>query len=198
METWGVDSFENDDAKSWVAAYRDMGLFVAKSTMEVALGDFEASGGVSADVARRAIVAAEAVGFAIGRGSPAAQTAFADAPVADVGEAKALVPMVEDVLNAVLSGSELAMIWGETAENDAWCASVKALKARVAGAAEAAEASAPAAAVPAAPAAAPLDDMNDADLRALVLQLSSELQIMRKEMHDGMNGLARMIKRRSG
>ncbi len=196
METWGVDSFENDDAKSWVAAYRDMGLFVAKSTMEVALGDFEASGGVSADVARRAIVAAEAVGFAIGRGSPAAQQAFADAPVADVGEAKALVPMVEDVLNAILSGSELAMIWGETAENDAWCASVEALKARVAGAAEAPEAPAPAAA-PAAPAAAPLDDMNDADLRALVLQLSSELQIMRKEMHDGMNGLARMIKRRS-
>lgn len=189
MDTWGVDSFENDDAKAWAQAYREMGLFVAKSTMEVALGDFQAGGGVSADVARRAIAAVEAVGHAVGRGSPAAAEAFADAPAADPSEAEALVPMTEDVLGAIRNGSELATIWGETPQNGDWLAVLDALGARVAGAPQ--PVSQPEAAAPVPEVA--VKDMGSDDLRAMVVQLSSDLQTLREEMHDGMNGLARMI-----
>ena len=192
MDTWGVDSFENDDAKEWAQAYREMGLFVAKSTMEVALGDFQAGGGVSADVARRAIAAVEAVGHGVGRGSPAAAEAFAAAPAADPSEAEALVPMTQDVLGAIRNGSELAMIWGETPQNSAWLAALDALGVRVAGASQ------PAPEVQAAPAPeVAIQDMGADDLRAMVAQLSADLQVLREEMHDGMNGLARMIGARS-
>ena len=117
MDTWGVDSFENDDAKEWAQAYREMGLFVAKSTMEVALGDFQAGGGVSADVARRAIAAVEAVGFAVGRGSPAKRRRLLPAaPAADPGEAEALVPMARRCIGSHSewfgTGDDQ---WGETA-----------------------------------------------------------------------------------
>ena len=196
MGTWGPDSFENDDAKEWAAAYREMGIFVAKSTMEVALGDFK-TGGLRADVAARAVAAVEAVAFALGRGSSAAAEAFAGAPDADRAEAEALIPMTEEVLAAVSGGSELSMQWTEAGSGELgkWTAAMADLQARVSGAV-AAPSGAPVADAPAQAAATsqpPLNTADQAELLAAIQQLGEELQIVRKEMRAGMTELAKRI-----
>lgn len=193
MATWGVHSFENDDAKEWAAAYREMGLFVAKSTMEVALGDFK-NGALQADVAARAVAAVEAVAFALGRGTPDAAEAFQGAPVADATEAQGLVPLAEDTLAAVTGGSELGVIWSESGpDHENWLASLSDLQARVTGDALAtvpdpvAEAQISTLEQPAPREAAP------DDVHATIRKLTREVQALREEMHSGLAEIAKMI-----
>lgn len=195
MATWGVHSFENDDAKEWAAAYREMGLFVAKSTMEVALGDVK-NAALRADVAARAVAAVEAVAFALGRGSAEASEAFNGAPLADKDEAQALIPMAEDVLTAITSGSELNMKWTEAApgEHAKWIASVAELQARVTGDTAAEPAPEPLGRSEpgrARPQAAVDDPVQD--IRTAIAQLSDEVQVLREEMHAGLVELAKQI-----
>lgn len=192
MGTWGPHSFDNDDARDWCQAYREMGLFVAKSTMDVALGDAR-GGGLQADVASRAIAAAEAVCFAVGRGSPEAVEAFANAPDADPTEAEALVPVALDVIDVVKTGSELSALWSEAGPTDhqAWVASLEALKLRVGGQPQVAT-SDESATMPASASSA-----ETADLHAAVAALTREVQDMRQEMRDALVELARRIGGRS-
>ncbi len=196
MGTWGPDSFENDDAKEWAAAYREMGIFVAKSTMEVALGDFK-TGGLRANVACRAVAAVEAVAFALGRGSADAADAFAGAPDANLAEAEALLPMTEEVLAAVTGGSELSIQWSEagSGEHAKWTAAMADLQARVSGvaAAPAHAASVDEAPAQAAPSHSAPSDADPAEVLAAIQQLGDELQVVRKEMRAGMTELAKRI-----
>ena len=193
MGTWGPDSFENDDAKEWAAAYREMGIFVAKSTMEVALGDFK-NGALRADVACRAVAAVEAVAFALGRGSTGAAEVFAGAPEADRAEAEALLAMTEDVLAAVSGGSELSILWTEAGpgEQAKWTAAMADLQARVSGV-SAEPVVAPEAPQTAAAAQPVQSGADQAELLAAIEQLGAELQVVRKEMRAGMTELAKRI-----
>ncbi len=196
MGTWGVHSFENDDARAWAQAYREMGLFVAKSTLEVAIGDFK-GGGLQADVAARAVAAVEAVAFVLGRGSKEAEAAFAGAPQANATEAEALVPLAEEALAAVTGGSGLNAYWTEAAPGDhgKWVAAIAALQARVTGeiSVAAAEPSVQPRAEQGTQAPASASDDAVADIREVLAELTSEVQSLRREMHEGLVELARQI-----
>ena len=106
MTTLAADTFSNDSAVEWAAAYREMGLGVAASTLDVALGDLQ-NGDLSEDIAARGLAAAEAVAFALGRGSDRAAEVFAGAPEADQGAAEALVENATRLIEAMAGGSDL-------------------------------------------------------------------------------------------
>ena len=194
MEPWGVHSFENDDAREWANAYREMGLFVAKSTMEVALGDFKNSG-LQADVAARAVAAVEAIAYALGRGSEEAVNAFSGAPVADPAEAEALIPMAEEVLKAVTGGSGLNAIWKEAAGSDHanWLGAIADLQARLIGVEAPRVEEEPVRATRPASSSGPQSDDPLNDIQQALAQLSQELQAVRAEMREGLVELARQI-----
>lgn len=194
MAIWGVHSFENDDARAWANAYREMGLFVAKSTIEVALGDFKNSG-LQADVAARAVAAAEAIAFALGRGSAEAAEVFAGAPAADPTQAENLIPLAEEGLAAVTGGSGLNAYWTEeaSASHGQWIAAIEDLQARLRGKANAAPEAAPAGNDKADPSSTVPQDDPISDIREAIDQLSNELQIVRREMREGLVELARQI-----
>ncbi len=199
MASWGVDSFENDDAVEWAAAYRENGLAVAGSTLQVALGDAE-NANLRADIATRAIAAVEAVGFALGRGSADANKLFEGAPAADPAQAAALVEKCDQFLTVVAAESELNEIWKNAApgEHEKWLAALETLRARLAGASArpARVATAPS------PAGEPLvepsvvaDDAELDDIRMMISSLSADIDALREEMNQNFRKLARYIDR---
>ncbi|MEM9426539.1 MAG: DUF4259 domain-containing protein [Pseudomonadota bacterium] len=201
MEAWGVDSFENKDAKEWCQAYREMGLPVAKSTLDVALGDLQ-SASLGADIACRAIAAVEAVAYALGRGSPEAQDLFRGAPDADPADAAALLDRCNEAIEAITGGSGLAAYW-ENAKSDkhaAWLASLTALQSRLNGGARAtrdrSEPEAPkgTSEIPVAAGTAPLEDQL-ADIRNALAGLEADIEVMRQEMREGLIELAKRVAR---
>lgn len=202
MGTWGVHSFENDDAVDWAAAYREMGLGVAKSTIDVALGDLQ-NGALAADLSCRAIAAAEAVAFALGRGSTDGDKVFSGAPVADRAAAEALIENADDVVSGVENASQLKLLWTEADQFDDWSASLTDLRARLNGGTpndaqpEIAQnaASAPVERAPTATAQPQSAASNDAVLAA-ISQLSADVQKLRQEVAESALRLAEIIEAR--
>ena len=204
MEPWGVHSFENEDAREWCQAYREMGLPVASSTLDVALGDFQHAS-LSAGIACRAVAAVEAVAFALGRGSPEAIEAFRGAPDANPKDANALIEKCNAAILAVTSGSGLSAYWKEAqpGDHEAWIASMNALQARLTGDASDAEQAVDVTG-PQASARAPMPQSAGvevslqeqlADLRNAISGLEADVQAMRQEMREGLIELARHIAR---
>lgn len=203
----GVHSFENDDAREWCQAYREMGLPVAGSTIDVALGDFSQDN-LSAGIACRAVAAVEAVAFALGRGSAEAEAAFGGAPDADPNAARALVAKCNDAIAAITGASGLAAFWKENrpADHGAWLASMHALQARLNGGDTAApveevsEVRAPAPAQAPETSHAPVDaDLQDqlADIRNAIGRIEADLEVMRQEVREGLIEIARRVARGS-
>lgn len=195
MGTWGVHSFENDDATEWAAAYRDMGLSVAKSTIDVAMGDLQ-GGGLPADLAFRAIAACEAVAFALGRGTSAATEAFGRAPVADAAAAEELIEDASALVGAVLETSELKVMWTEAGRFDDWSAVLVDLQARLNG--PVANVPEPVVAPVAQAAPTPTADVpGDAgDVHAAIAQLTAEVRALRQETAENILRLAELIEAR--
>ncbi len=193
MGTWGVHSFDNDDAKEWAAAYREMGLAVAKSTIDVALGDLR-NGGLPADLASRAIAAAEAVAYALGRGSPAGIEAFAGAPVADVGAAQDLIENADAAVTAISEASELKVLWTEANQFEDWLAVMEDLQQRLIGDAINNVQDVREAPVGTAPPAAETSQ-ND-DVLAAISKLSADVQLLRQETAENILRLAELIEAR--
>lgn len=195
MGTWGVHSFENDVAQEWAAAYREMGLSVAKSTIEIALAD-HANNALTADLSCRAVAAVEAVACALGRGSPEAHKEFSGAPEADATLAEALISEGDALISAVTDGSELNVLWREAGagEYENWVSSLTELRARLNGAPSAPAPEASAETVEAA-VNLPTDSSLD-DLRKAISELSADMQVMRKEMSDNFRRLAKRIEAR--
>ena len=195
MGTWGVHSFDNDDAVEWAGSYRSMGLSLAGSTIQVAREDI-ADGNLTADIATRAIAAAEAVALALGRGSDEAKRLLDGAPEADPEKARALVPACDDLVAAIGSASELGGLWKRAGggQHDQWIAALDDLRARLSGKARAA---APAPASVSAPVAAGSDEPAE-DLHGLVAALSGEVAALRREMAEGFEKLARRMEDRRG
>jgi len=194
MGTWGPHSFDNDDAKDWCQAYREMGLPVAASTLQVALGDVE-NAGLNADIACRAIAAVEAVCFALGRGSPDAIEAFQGAPEADAERAQELVSNCNYVIMAITGGSELAELWKDAGldEHDRWIAALTDLRTRVNGEA-AEEVNAPSASPT--PLASGVDvSVQDqlVDIRNAIGGLEHDIEVLRQEMREGLMAIAKHV-----
>ena len=192
MGTWGVHSFENDDAVEWAAAYREMGLPVAESTIQIALSD-HSNNSLTSDLACRAIAAVEAVAFTLGRGSAEAEMAFDGGPEPDVAAAEALISECENVMAAITGGSALKELWSAVgaAEHENWQASLTELRARLNGAAvvELAEPEAePVESAGAAPRNTELEE-----IRMAIVALTGELQAMRQESSENFRRLAKRI-----
>ena len=187
MGTWGVHSFENDDAVEWAAAYREMGLSVAASTLRVAIED-HVNGTLTADIAARGVAAAEAVAYELGRGSAEAQRLFASAPASSRDAAEALVSTAEEFIMCATGGSELAALWKEADWDDhrAWLASLTDLRSRLQGEVQ------PAPVVAEAPASVISEDMIE-DLRKAIGGLSYDIQVLRQEMEENFSRLAARI-----
>jgi len=194
MGTWGVHSFDNDDATAWAEAYREMGLDVAKSTIDVALGDLQ-NGALSADLAARAIAAAEAVAFALGRGSADGKKVFAGGPVADAAVAEALIESAEAVVSGVENASQLKVLWTEADQLDDWTASLTELRSRIIGGGLAAAEVVDAPVAHTATAPAPAASTDDAVLAAIA-KLSAEVQQLRREVAESAVRLAEIIEAR--
>ncbi len=205
MAIWGVHSFENDDAKDWCQAYREMGLPVAGSTLDVALGDFQQSN-LSAGIACRAVAAVEAVAFALGRGTRDSIQAFQGAPDADLNDAKALIEKCNEAIKAITGSSGLAAHWenADPRDQDAWLAAMDTLQARLNGGGsvepqvEVAEREAPKAAVP--PQAASVDASLQeqlADIRNAISSLEADVEVMRQEVREGLIEIAKRVARGS-
>ena len=194
METWGPHSFDNDVAKDWAAAYRDMGLTVAKSTIDVALGDAQ-NNALSADLSCRAIAAAEAVAFAAGRGSPEALAIFAGAPTADQTDADAICEDAATLLKAILAASELKIQWIDANQEGVWAASVTELKARLVDEGAVVPDATPDPLLRPARPAATADASLDA-ISASIAALSDDVQRLRQEMAENMLRLAELIEAR--
>ena len=185
MEPTGAHNFDNNDAREWAEAYRQMGLGVAASTLEVALGDFESSG-LTPDIGRRAIVAVEAVAFVLGRGSDEAAAAFAGAPEADVSDAQALLPDCVRLIDAISGGPD--------AVPPAPLAELKSrLKGEAPVAAHTETAQAPSARVRSEPVAVVASETDLEDIRLAIANLSSDLDALRREMSQGFARLEQMI-----
>lgn len=210
MEIWGVHSFENEDAREWCQAYREMGLPVASSTIDVALGDFEHAS-LSAGIACRAIAAIEAVAYAIGRGSPEAMQAFQGAQEADPQEAEVLIDKCNRAIKAITGGSGLSAHWTDAnpGDHDAWIASISDLQERLNGGGMEApsappepeaprDVTKPRPPTPPQPAAVDTsleDQLND--IRAAIGGLETDIEVMRQEIREALIEIAKRIARGS-
>ena len=117
MGAWGTGAFENDDASDWVYELEDGGI----DAIESALDDAVRSSDLSAPTDVNAIAAAEVVAAAIGRPVPGLREDIAVlvagvAPNVTAEHAARARTAVERVLNA----SELAELWAETDDDEAW------------------------------------------------------------------------------
>ncbi len=208
MGTWGVHSFDNDDAMEWAAAYQQMGLPVAASTLEVAMSDFQ-DGTLTADIACRAVAAVEAVAYALGRGSDKARELFAGAPEADQAVAQGLVSQCDHMIMSITGGSELSQLWKDARFEDykAWTDCLTELRARVHGTsdtpveveeASAADTPESGASEPVAPVASATTgrDAQIEDLRIAIAGLEADIEVMRQEMAEGFARLAQRIEGR--
>ena len=130
MGTWGIGTFENDDASDWVYELEPANDL---SVVQAALATLnDATGYREAPTCVNALAAAEVVAALLGKPSP-------DLPEAVVGwvSANARLPARDLRTNAltaidkILGDSELRELWGETDDAEAWQASVQELRARL-------------------------------------------------------------------
>ena len=185
MDLSGAHNFDNSDAREWAEAYRQMGLPVAASTLEVALGDFEASG-LTPDIGFRAIAAVEAVAFVLGRGSAEAKELFAGAPEADSSDAQALLPDCMRFIEAISGGPD--------AVPPAPLAELRSrLKGETCVALEAPAAQEPQARVQSEPVAVVAEETDMEDIRLAIANLSSDVDALRRDMANNFARLAQMI-----
>ncbi len=197
MSVWGVHSFENDDAVEWAAAYRDMGLSLAGSTIKIAISD-HVDNKLSASIGFRAVAAVEAVALALGRGTADAAEKLAGAPEADPAAARELVPEANELIMCVTSGSELSGLWRNAGldEHEKWLAALEELRARINGAPEDAAETIENPAAPPVPLerAAPASPASESsDAQHAIAALTREVETLRQEMVENFARLARQI-----
>jgi hypothetical protein len=130
MGAWGAGSFENDDAMDWIAELEDEGLIVAGAALQEIIE--VADEYLEAPACSAALAAAEVV--AALRGHPAADlpeevAAWIAAHPGDPGED--LVAVARRAVDAIAADSELAELWGESADQAGWQSAVTDLQTRL-------------------------------------------------------------------
>lgn len=134
MGTWSVDAFGNDDAADWAYELEDAEDL---SPIEEALDAVLAAGDeyLEAPTAAVALAAIEALSRLAGTaGEKSSYTEVVDRWVAgtDLVPPVELIDKAQAAIARILSeDSELADLWRESDEYDAWLASVNDLKGRV-------------------------------------------------------------------
>jgi hypothetical protein len=135
MGAWGVLAFDNDDAGDWAYGLEEVDdLSLVESAFEVVerAGDY-----LEAPDASNALAACEVIARLQGKpGYTNAYTETADNWVAahPMKPSVKLVVRAEAVIDRILGeNSELAELWRESEEADAWVAAVEELRERVLG-----------------------------------------------------------------
>jgi hypothetical protein len=131
MGAWGVGSLENDSALDWLGFFEDQpDLGLLESTF-AAVADAEEDDYLEVDEASSAIAAAELVAFAMGHPGPELSDTVTAWIAQHRVEVAALAPLAVRALERVANDSEVAELWEETTDNDAWLADVEGLIGRI-------------------------------------------------------------------
>ncbi len=130
MGAWGVDTFENDMALDWVLGLEETSdLELVRATLQgvVETGDY-----LDADPACEALAACEVIAALKGRWGAHDETVDQWVEAHPGPPPDALVTLAVAAIDRVLAEpSELLDLWKETADFDAWKASVASLRTRV-------------------------------------------------------------------
>ena len=129
MGAWGTGPFDNDDASDWVYGLEDGGI----STVESALSEALEASDLKGPTDRNAIAAGEVVAAALGHPRAALTESVLELAAGLEGSVTAdHVARARSAAERVLSGSELADLWGESGDAAEWRASVHDLIRRLA------------------------------------------------------------------
>ena len=120
MGAWGVGPFDNDDAADWVYEVEDGGTDAILDILEVVTDEDDPG----SEVGTAVIAAAELVAAMRGAPLPSLPDAVAEL-IPGLGPADdALVAAAVRAVAHVRTHGELAQLWAETDEHDAWLATL--------------------------------------------------------------------------
>jgi hypothetical protein len=130
MGAWGIGSFENDDALDWVGGIEGFdGLSMVRAKLKQ-VADQEAY--LEAPDACQAIAAAEVVAAVAGQPCASPPEAVVQMIEVQVTILQADRDLARQALDRVLGeSSELAELWAESDESDAWKAAMAELRGRL-------------------------------------------------------------------
>jgi hypothetical protein len=120
MGAWGTGPFENDDASDWVYEIEDGGLDAIHDVLDATV-DIDAPG---SEVGSAAVAAAELVAVIAGQPGPPLPDEVV-ALISDLGPVEpALVDAARAAVAHVRTEGELAELWAESDDHDAWLATL--------------------------------------------------------------------------
>jgi hypothetical protein len=120
MGAWGTGPFENDDASDWVYEIEDGGLDAIHDVLDATV-DIDAPG---SEVGSAAVAAAELVAVIAGQPGPPLPDEVV-ALISDLGPVEpALVDAALAAVAHVRTEGELAELWAESDDHDAWLATL--------------------------------------------------------------------------
>lgn len=130
MGAWGTGSFENDDALDWVAGIEGFdGLSTVRAKLKQVAG---ATGDLESPDACQAIAAAEVVAAVSGQPGASPPEPVQKLMDVQVTILQADRDLAREALDRILAApSELAELWAESDENDAWQAAMAELRGRL-------------------------------------------------------------------
>jgi hypothetical protein len=130
MGTWGLQSFENDEAMDWVWELNDSEEFAAIEDAFEAVTD-EAEDYLEAMPCSIAVAAAEVVAALHGRPSPHLPPGVSSWIKGKPSPGAALLAQAKQAVTTVAAESELQELWAESGHLDEWLAIVRDLEERL-------------------------------------------------------------------
>lgn len=123
MGTWGTGPYENDAALDWRARYEEAGAGAIEGAVRAVLSS---SGQVDTDRAAEGVAAAATLAELL-HAAPADGSARSEAI-----DRTGLAPDAIAALDRIVQKSELAELWAETDELEAWASAVRGIRAQLA------------------------------------------------------------------
>lgn len=123
MGAWGTGPYENDAALDWRARYEEAGAGAIERAVRAVLSS---SGRVDTDRAAEGVAAAATLAELL-HAAPADGSARSEAI-----DLTSLAPDAIAALDRIVQTSELAELWAETDELEAWASAVRGIRAQLA------------------------------------------------------------------
>lgn len=130
MGTWGLQSFENDEAMDWVWELTDSEQFAAIEDAFAAVTD-EAEDYLEATPCSIAVAAAEVVAALNGRPSPHLPKGVTSWMKGKPAPGSALLAQAKQAITIVAAESELQELWAESGNLNEWLAIIRDLEERL-------------------------------------------------------------------
>lgn len=133
MGTWGPGTFENDHALDWWGDLREGSPSLARDAL-ARVANAAPDADLDADDCCEALVAAEFVAAAVGRGIDRLPSEEAEAWLEEHGAALRFLELARSAVERIESRSELQELWDEGGRDEDWHGNVAELRSRLAGA----------------------------------------------------------------